>query len=44
MGQSETDVCSDGVLLGGVLVDGIREGIEDGCHDAEGAWLGTKLG
>ena len=44
VGQSETDGWADGLLLGGVLVDGIREGFEDGCHDAEGAWLGTKLG
>ena len=44
MGQSESDGCSVGVLLGGVLVDGNCEGLKVGCLDTEGDWLGTKLG
>ena len=44
MGQSETDGCSDGLVLGAELVDGNCEESEVGCLDTEGTWLGMELG
>jgi hypothetical protein len=36
VGQSDADTCSEGLLLGTVLVDGDTEGLDIGCAGTDG--------
>ena len=43
-GQSETEGCSEGWLIGAVLIDGKLEGIDDGQSVLDSASLGIEFG